>query len=327
MTYTVELQAPDISRWKTSNTGVDHVWTFDSGRPGRHVMVQALTHGNEICGAIALDWFLSENPQPTPDRGKLTLAFANVAAYAKFDPEHPSDSRYVDEDMNRVWDDAVLLGAGDSSELRRARELRPFVDAADFLLDIHSMHEPCKPLMVCGSTSKAGDKSAALARQLKVPEVLLVDTGHAAGLRMIERGPFGDPKNARTAILIECGQHWEMNSAAVAVDTLLRFLAFTGAAPKAFTEPHIKRLNVPVAKEQQLVRVTEAITAKTENFTFERNFAGLEVLPKAGEVIARDGDEVYRAPYDHTVLVMPSIGRPKVGGTMVRLGRVEPRPA
>lgn len=83
----VELQAPDISRWKTGNAGVDWVHVRDSGRAGPQVMVQALTHGNEICGAIALDWLLAQGLAPA--RGRLTLAFGNVEAYARFDPVRP----------------------------------------------------------------------------------------------------------------------------------------------------------------------------------------------------------------------------------------------
>jgi predicted deacylase len=170
-------------------------------------MVQALTHGNEICGAIALDWLLGEQARWQPVPGRLTLSFGNVAAFARWDPQDPDRSRYVDKDFNRVWADDALFSARDSIELRRARELRRFVDAADLLLDIHSMSDACKPLMVCGATGRGGDKPAALSRRLQVPEVLLIDTGHSAGLRMIERGAFGDPQHARIALLIECGQH------------------------------------------------------------------------------------------------------------------------
>jgi hypothetical protein len=31
----IELQAPDLSRWTQGNSGVPHVWSFDSGRVGR----------------------------------------------------------------------------------------------------------------------------------------------------------------------------------------------------------------------------------------------------------------------------------------------------
>jgi predicted deacylase len=56
----VELQAPDISAWLPSTTGVPGVHVFQSSLPGPTVLVQALTHGNEICGAIALHWLLPQ---------------------------------------------------------------------------------------------------------------------------------------------------------------------------------------------------------------------------------------------------------------------------
>ncbi|MEY3273705.1 MAG: hypothetical protein RLZZ341_2611, partial [Pseudomonadota bacterium] len=116
----VELAAPDIARWRAGNTGVDHVHRLRADAPGPVVHVQALTHGNEICGAIALDWLLQQVQAGwRPLRGTLTLAFANVEAYARFDPADPYPSRCVDEDLNRVWADAVLLGPRDSIELQR----------------------------------------------------------------------------------------------------------------------------------------------------------------------------------------------------------------
>ena len=37
----LELAAPDIAQHRASDTGTDYVHTFDSGRPGPHVLVQA----------------------------------------------------------------------------------------------------------------------------------------------------------------------------------------------------------------------------------------------------------------------------------------------
>jgi len=315
---TIALKPPDLRRWRVGNTGIDHVWRFDSGVPGPQVMVQALTHGNELCGAIALDALLAGPVRPA--RGTLVLAFANIAAYERFDTSAPDRSRFVDEDYNRLWSDDTLGSARDSVELRRARELRPFVDAADYLLDIHSMHEPCRPIMVCGAGGRGGEKSAAFARRLGVPADLLVDTGHPAGLRMIERGPFGDPADPRTAILIECGQHWEAPSADVAIDTLARFLLATGTIDATAAAPLLRMTPPP---SQRLIRVTEAVVARSTAFVFARPFCGLEVIPHRGDPIAFDGDTVIRAPYDDTVLVMPSLAHMKVGTTMVRLGRFE----
>jgi hypothetical protein len=56
----VELSAPDISPWRDGGTGTEWVHVLLSDRPGPTVLVQALTHGNEICGAIALDALMRE---------------------------------------------------------------------------------------------------------------------------------------------------------------------------------------------------------------------------------------------------------------------------
>ena len=316
--YPIEISPPDISAYKTGNAGVDYVHVLDSGKPGPNVMVQALTHGNEFCGAIALKLLFDKKIRP--EKGKFTLAFANVAAFARFDFDDPDRSRFLDEDYNRVWADDALLGSRDSAELRRARELRPFVDAADYLLDLHSMHEPCRPIMVCAVQGKGGEKSAAFARRIGVPGDLLIDTGHPAGLRMIERGGFGDPVSPRTAVLIECGQHWEKGAADVAVDTLFRFLAATGAVNASICKSHA-RLEPPAV--QKLIRVTEAVVAKSMDFQFPYLFKGLEVVPKAGTVVGTDGDATWRTPYDDCVMVMPSLAHVKPGTTVLRLGRYD----
>ena len=311
----VELSPPDITPWRDGPVGVPWVHRFEAAAAGPAVMVQALTHGNEICGAIALDWLLKQPFRPR--RGSLTLAFANVDAYARFDRDDPYPSRFVDEDLNRVWADETLFGPRDSVELRRARQLQPFVDAADFLLDLHSMSEPCRPLMVCGTV----DKNAAYARELGVPADLLIDTGHAAGLRMIERGGFGDPASPKRALLVECGFHWEVAAAEVAIDTVVRFLGLTGLADAGWVQSHVRR---PLPAAQRLVRVTEAVVARSSGLRFLVPAVGLSVVPRAGTPIAQDGDHLWTTPYDDCVLVMPGTHNLKAGGTAVRLGRFEP---
>ena len=200
--YPVDLQALDVSPYRRGNTGIDHVTTLDSGTPGPHVMLSALVHGNELCGAHALDYLLREGVRP--ERGKLTLAFMNVAAYARFDPANPVASRYVDEDFNRLWSAGVLDGPRNSVELRRAREVRPLVDTVDLLLDVHSMQHATAPLMLAGPL----DKGRRLAAEVAAPVHVVCDAGHAAGIRLRDYAAFGDPGSHRNALLVECGQHW-----------------------------------------------------------------------------------------------------------------------
>lgn len=310
----IDIQPPDISKWQDGGADVPYVHIFDSGNPGPRVHVQALTHGNEFCGAIAVNELLEERFRPM--KGQLCIAFANYEAYARWNPQEPYLSRFVDEDMNRVWSDDSLWD-GDTVEKRRARELQPFVDAADYILDIHSMNETCVPLMVCGTV----EKNAHFAAELGMPADLLIDTGHPAGLRMIERGAFGDPSAAKRALLIECGQHWERSAVDVARDCLARFLGLTGLATPDWVKAHERQ---PLPNRQRIVRVSEPITARSTDFRFLVPIVPMSTIETAGTPIAQDGDHVWVSPYDNCVMVMPTQRRFKPGQTMVRLGQFEP---
>jgi predicted deacylase len=307
--YPIELEAPDITPYAAGNTGIPYVTSFDSLRPGPHVLVNALTHGNEICGAIVLDRLLRDSVRPIA--GRLTLSFANVAAYRRFDPANPTFSRFIDEDFNRLWDVATLDGPRRSLELDRARALRPLIDTVDLLLDIHSMQQAAAPLMLTGLT----DKSLTLARRVGIPEVIVRDAGHAAGRRMRDYGAFDEPASAKAALLVECGQHWAKRTAEVALDTAWRFLAASG-----ILDPTEAARRLTPAPRQRVVTVTDAVTITSERFAFAENYRGLEVIPRAGTVIARDGGREIRTPYDECVLIMPS-RRLTRGQTAVRLGR------
>ena len=121
--YAVQLRPPDIADWCQSETGFEYFQSFDSGQPGPHVMVSSVVHGNEICGAIAVDRLLRDGLRPKA--GWLTLGFANVEAYQRLDLERPDAFRFVDEDFNRVWSEEALDSDRDSVELRRASNKAP----------------------------------------------------------------------------------------------------------------------------------------------------------------------------------------------------------
>jgi predicted deacylase len=307
----IEVAFPDIARYRQGNTGVPWVWTFASAVQGPHVLIQALTHGNEVCGAIALDRLLRDALRPV--RGTLSLAFANVAAYQRFDAANPFVSRCVDEDFNRLWTAAVLDGPRDSVELRRARELRPLYDSVDYLLDLHSMSEPCPPLAMAGTRRKGLD----LARAIALPPHIIVDGGHAAGRRLRDYAFFDDADDPRNALLVECGQHWEAAAPEVAWQASLRFLQHFGLLDVAVA----KRELAPLPLEpQRVIEVTSTVTISTDAFRFTQPVHGLQTIAQADTMYAIDGDAPVRTPHDNCVLIMPT-RRPKKGETAVRLGR------
>ncbi len=129
------------------------------------------------------------------------------------------------------------------------------------------------------------------------------------------------PSSAKNALLVECGQHWERAAEHVAWQTIWRFLRHAGVVDPEIAAREIADSPAP----QRLVRVTEAVVARTPEFRFAREFSGMEVVEHKGDVIAYDGPETVRSPYDNCVLVMPVPNNVKIGLTAVRLGRIEQR--
>ena len=97
--------------------------------------VNAVMHGNEICGAIVLDKLLRTR---FARARAISPRFVNVDAFLRFDDGAPQLS-FVDEDMNRVWTEERLDSKDQSVELTRARQ-RTLFDEVDYLLDILDEH-------------------------------------------------------------------------------------------------------------------------------------------------------------------------------------------
>lgn len=310
-----ELPAPDITAWRAGNTGTEGVWHFDSGQPGRHVMVSALVHGNELCGAWALKGLLEAGVRPA--RGALTLAFCNLDAFDRFDASHHDASRFTDEDLNRQWIDE-RIDAGDTRERRRAAALRPWVAQADWLLDIHSMHEPSAPLLLTGIQPR----NLELARALRAPEHVVVDAGHKDGVRMRDYGRFGErADNGTRSLLIECGFHGDPASRAVAQDLCVRFLEQAGVLGGEVLAQQLPGWRLPDTPRQWALEVTGPVVATSSAFRFVAPYTGLELFEKAGTVIGDNDGVPVATPYDDCVLVMPSVRQARAGVTVVRYAR------
>ncbi len=312
-----ELPCPELGRWREGNTGTEGVWQFHGAEAGRSVLVTALVHGNELCGAWALLAALEAGLRPRC--GTLTLAFCNLAAFDRFDATQPDASRFVDEDFNRVWGPGLAGLEATTSERRRARALQPFVEQADWLLDLHSMHEPGEPLLLTGLPMR----HIRLARELGAPRCIISDAGHREGLRLRDHGRFGAMADDDSrALLLECGYHGALSSRTVALDMLARFLAASGALtltdlPPGWWQP------LP-AEPQQVLAVTHAVAARSLDVRFAQDWHGGQCIERAGTVLGWDAGEPFTSPYDHCTLVMPSLRQLRAGVTVVRLARAVP---
>lgn len=309
------LQPVDISAYARGNLGVSHAHRFDSGRAGEDVVVLGLVHGNELCGAHALKRLLDLGIRPR--QGSLTFCFANVAAYGTYDTKVPTRARFVDEDMNRVWDHTTLDGPRNSVELARARAIRPLVTGATRLLDIHSMQSGGEPLMLSGMTRRGQH----LAIGMGFPRLVIADSGHASGRRLRDHGAFADPEATEIALLAECGQHQSPAAAENAIEIAARFLLAVGSIDRDTAERIAPfRQHAP----SKVIEVTQRITVTRtgrDGFRFVEAYESLATIPRAGTVIAEEAGKPIRTPHDNCVLIMPS-RRLVAGQTAVRLGRI-----
>jgi predicted deacylase len=309
--FDVRLAAPDIGPWIAGNSGVPGFTTRVADTAGPHVALLAVSHGNEIAGAIVLERLLRGGLRPA--RGKLTFGFVNLAAYERFDPRQPTASRFVDEDINRVWDTAMLDSARRSTELDRAREIRPLIDTVDVLFDLHSMLWSSDPLILCGTSPKGRQ----LALGAGIPRLVVADHGHVSGRRLIDYPRFANAATPCAASLVEAGQHWEEAT----VDTMLASVA--GLLHHLDVLPEDAGLPAPAGGEQRFAEVTMPVTAATSAFAFVQPYRGGDIIARRNTLIALDGDTEIRTPYDDCLLVMPSL-RPSRGHTAVRLARFVP---
>ncbi|WP_063582774.1 succinylglutamate desuccinylase/aspartoacylase domain-containing protein [Achromobacter ruhlandii] len=292
-TAPLEVLPRDLSAYRQGNTGIDYVHRFESGKPGPHVLVNALTHGNEICGMVAATHLLDTGVRPKI--GTLTVSFANIEAYEAFDIDNPYENRQLVHNLNRIWSPQWLDGDEQSPELRRARELRSVLDAADYVLDIHSTRAPVQPFWVYPEM----DRNTALAAAVGAPAVQLVmPAGRFPGTGVLNYGRHGDPaSDSGGALVVECGQHFAQSAALLATDVTLRFLAHLGLidAPA----------NSAPAAPAQPFRLLEVHMVKSEDFTFTRPLLGFEVFNK-GELIAINAGEEIRSPCDNCTIFMPT---------------------
>lgn len=295
----MNMQAPrfdvlprDLGAYRQGNTGIDYVHRFESGRAGPHVLVNALTHGNEFCGMTAATHLLDTGVRPRI--GTLTVSFANVGAYESFDPAEPFKSRQLVHNLNRIWSVAELEGSGDSPELRRARELRPAIAAADHILDIHSTSQDVVPFWVY----PAYERNARVALAIGRPDVhLVMPAGLGSGTPLIQHGRHGQAEGGGTAMVVECGQHFLQSSSDLATQVALDFLAHFGLIDVDAQRP-------PPAPQRRF-ELLQTHIIKTPEFRFSRPVVGFEVFDK-GALVYTDGDLEVRAPVDGCTIFMPS---------------------
>lgn len=192
------------------------VHTVQSGNDGPHVVVLGGIHGNEPAGVAAMSMFLHELQQGscTLTRGSLSLIVGNPNALEV-------NKRYLDKDLNRCFVETHGQPATTREE-RRAAEIMPYLQDANYVMDLHSASSPTDPFAMCDTS---------LCSQA-------LDIGFATVVTGWEhlQGVSGDTETyafqqGASAFTVEAGQHSGAETAMNAHGHLCRLLQFLEMIP------------------------------------------------------------------------------------------------
>lgn len=260
--------------------GIPGVWSFVAEAPGPHVAITGLVHGDEPCGRFAIERLWAAGIVPA--RGRLSLALVNLAAEAE-------QRRYLYRDMNRLWSDAEIDADRTSREAARARQLRPWLATVDLLLDLHTTAFSVRPFFVLADMPK----SRALADAMGWPDAQqLMPGGCAEGRHLIDYGRFSD-ETGPAAVVVECGRHGDDAADEVALAAAKRFLTVTAIAKPADAP-------APAARIERF-RIGPPCIARHDDFRLLVPLGGF-VDVSTGDIVATDGSEPIRAPFDASIL-------------------------
>lgn len=272
----------------TSQTGpLGHkVTTIKAGSDGPSLLVFGSIHGNEPCGTIAIERLIDKFKKKDIVLQCGTVTFIPECNHQAFS----ENKRFIDVNLNRIFkthDRSTFL------EEEYANFLVPFIDQADYFIDIHSTSAGGDPFIFDDIGSS---ETQELALSLGLPYILQgwpdlykEDKGHMDTLL------YAASRNV-SGVLVECGQHNDPKSIDIAKQSILKTLQFL----RMVTDED----RCSKSTQSKLLHVYQVIYKKDDDFRWPRPLKPYQHV-QAGEILAAtsDGDVVVK--YD-SVIVMPN---------------------
>lgn len=282
--------------------------TFAGLEPGPKLLVLGAVHGNETCGAQAIERVIREIEAGALriERGTLTLVpVANPLAYQR---QQRTGERNLNRNLRPCADPVDF-------EDRVANVLCHWLETHDVLLDLHSFHTPGQPFIMIGPHDNQGDlepfshavQEQQFAAHLGPRRVVegwmqtyargvqrrrtsgtaqaphLLDVGYGVGTAeyMRSRGGYG--------VTLECGRHEDPAAPEVAYQAILQALAVLRLGTVPLTPPE---------GSWEVLRLVDVVDRLNAGDRFVRQWASFDAV-RAGEPIGeRAGGELVLAPSD-----------------------------
>jgi uncharacterized protein len=271
-------------------------------------------HGDETCGTKAIKRMVRQLNQQSIMLTRGTATFVPVC-----NPQaYKQGERFVDRNLNR---DMVVTEKPDSYEGRVANELCPLIDKCDVLLDIHSYHAGGEPFAIINEDAPryTNFASALNARWVISGWTKAYLNSAPKGAVRSETEHIGTTEraynNGAIDVTLECGQHRDPRAIEIACNGITRALAYL----EMMEPPHrLAPAHTPHRAVMTGVVYNDGATR------LEKPFKHLEIV-RAGEIIARRGQDVMRAEAPEVVL-LPRPDAP-VGAELFYRGRLLDAPA
>lgn len=268
-------------------------------------------HGNEIAGIQAIQIILrmlEVEPLTNPDfkyKGRFVGMAGNLAALKE-------NKRYINQDMNRMWDDENVtrilstdLDRLENEEREIALLMRTIKKEIDdykpdkvYFLDIHTT-TAYGGIFTLPSES---EESLYIAKQMHAPVILgFLKNISGTTLHYFNTENMGIDT---TIVTFEGGQHYEVLSIYRSVSAIANYMRSIHSVRKRDVESHHDDLLKQYA--EGLPQIAELIYKHpievSDSFKMEEGFHNFEHIEK-GELLARDKNGEIHSPYDGMILM------------------------
>ncbi len=272
------------------NQNLENIIIIKGAEDGPVSMILAGVHGNEKSGVHALEKIL---PNLVIKKGSLIIAYGSPEALRK-------NVRYIDANLNRMFKPIEQLTALErmSYEFKRAEELKPYLDKAGALLDIHTNMTPGSiPFVICEQNA------------IEIIKYFPVDIV-VSGFDTVEQGGSDYYMNThgKIGICLEAGYIDDPRSVEIAEESIQRFISVRG---------HDSTITLYEC-DQQKIHIDSLYTTQTDSFILNKDFQNFEKIVK-GQLIGTDGNKEIKAEDDCIILFARN--RYKTGEEAFLLGK------
>ena len=235
-------------------------------------IIMTWVHGNERSGLEALDMIL---PNINIESWTVYFIKANLKAIKQ-------NVRFVEKNMNRCFRKKIVWN---SYEANRAREIRKYLDKADYLLDVHNTTNKVSEAFLIWEEKK-------LAKYFPVKKFL-------SWIDWVQKWwSDGYMYNIwKIWFCIESGSIYDKKWPQIAYQSIINFLKLTG---------NIKWKAKIFNKNQTHIHCQKMYKSQTDNFVLAKKFKDFEYIAQ-WELIWIDGNKKIRAMENWIILFPHSV--------------------